>query len=106
MSLLGKDINGNPIQLVNPSLTQAIITTSTTSAASAAVADTCTIVEIWSSADGFYTTGAAPTAVSTPGAEGRRIRADEPRVINITPGHKVAFILGSGTGTAEVTEMS
>ena len=106
MSVLGKDSNGRTAQVVTPALTQAIITTSTTSAQSAAVSSTCTIVEIYSAVDAFYATGANPTAVSTPGASGIRLRGGESRIINIPPGHKIAFILASGTGTAEVTEMA
>jgi len=106
MSVLARAEHGVIAQFCTPKPTQAIIATSTTSAQSAAVSATTTIVEIWSSADCFFAVGADPTAVTTPGASGIRLRAESPMSINIEPGHKVAFILVTGTGTAEVTEMA
>ena len=105
MSHLGKDRNNNVVPVLTPSLTQAILTTGVASVASAAVAVGCTLVEIYSPVDCFYTTGADPVAVIVPGLNGRRLRAETPRIIQITPGHKVAFILTAGASTAEVTEM-
>ena len=101
MSNLGFGGNSAPAQFCNPKLTQAAITTGVVAVASAAVGLETTIVELWSSVDGFYAVGATPVAT----AASIRIRADVVRTINITPGHKVSFILASGTGTAEVTEM-
>ena len=105
MSRLIYDDNGVPSRDWCPKSMLPVITTGVASAQSAAFSAGTTVVELWSSADGFFTLGANPTATLTPGVNMLRIRAGVPRIIDVTPGQKVAIILASGTGTAEVTEM-
>jgi hypothetical protein len=105
MSRLIYDENGVPSRDWCPKGMLPVITTGVASVQSAVFSAGTTVVEVWSSVDGFITLGANPVATLTPGNNMMRIRAGVPRIMDVTPGQKLGIILGAGTGTAEVVEM-
>ena len=79
------------------------ITSSGTSAQSAAFGSQTEYVRIASTADVYILFGANPTAVATADSSTIFIPADQPEIFKVSPGEKVAFI---GTAEVSITEMS
>lgn len=101
MSLLSKDINGQILQLLQPSAAHQSVSVSTTSAQSAAVGATVTFVELYCDSLCFVAVSANPTATAT----GIPVYPGIPRTMSILPGQKVAGILAAGTDTLRIVEM-
>lgn len=78
------------------------VTTSGTSAQSAAVGSTTKVCLICATAACRYRTGTSPTAVATDAY----LPANEPRLIPVTPGDKIAAIQESAGGKLNIVELT
>lgn len=99
MSVLARDSNGNVVYVIAPGVVQKI-TTSGTTAPSAAFGTNTTIIRICCTAAVHYTLGAAPVADATM----TYLPANVVEYIGVVPGQKIAFIQDSAGGFAFVTE--
>jgi len=101
MSKLVRDDNQKILQLLQPSAAHQALAVSAVSAASDALGDTTTLVELYCDTLCFVALGAAPVAEATH----IPVYGGIPRTLAVTPGTKVAGILAAGTDTLRIVEM-
>ena len=99
MSVLAKDSNGHDALIITPGVSQTV-STSGTSAQSAAFGAGTSIIRVIASEACFLVFGANPTATSA----GMFLAAGAVEYFAVTPGQKVAAIQASTGGSLYITE--